>query len=169
MSERAKPSWLVRAAEHADVPGGYQFSHPFNPRSQVHGTPLARATGLARTGVNLYRVPPGHESFAYHSHHAEEEWLYILSGSAVAVVDGEEHEVGAGDFLGFPTPSVAHLLCNRGDVELVYLAGGEHRAVEVADFPTVGKRMVRVGDALAIHDLDDAEAFGPFAKLTPPR
>jgi uncharacterized cupin superfamily protein len=47
-------------------------------------------------------MPPGKESFVYHSHHREEEWIYVLSGRGVAEIDGEEFEVGAGDFMGFP-------------------------------------------------------------------
>ena len=172
MSDRpaalARPC-LVRAADHAAVPGGYQFSHPFNPASLVQGLPLSRATGLARTAVTLFRVPPGHDSFAYHCHYAEEEWVYVLAGRGVAVLDGVEHEVGPGDFMGFPTPSIAHLLKNPYADELVYLAGGEIRACEVADFPHAGKRIVRAGDALAVHELADATGFGPFPALTPPR
>jgi uncharacterized cupin superfamily protein len=42
----------------------------------------------------------------------EEEWLYILSGRGVAQIDGKEYEVWPGDFMGFATPSVAHLLKN---------------------------------------------------------
>lgn len=160
---------LVRAADRDAVPGAYEFSHPLNPASLVRGLPLSRATGLARTAVTLFRVPPGRDSFAYHCHYGEEEWLYILAGRGVALIDGGEHEVGPGDFMGFPTPSVAHLLTNPFAEELVYLAGGEIRACEVADFPRAGKRVVRAGDALAIHDLADAVAFAPFAKLEPPR
>lgn len=169
MTTPARSPCLVRAADRDDVPGGYEFSHPLNPASLVRGLPLSRATGLTRAAVTLFRVPPGRESFAYHCHYAEEEWLYILAGRGVAVIDAVEYEVGPGDFMGFPTPSVAHLLTNPFDEELVYLAGGEIRACEVADFPRAGKRLVRSGDALALHDLADAAAFAPFAKLEPPR
>lgn len=169
MTTPARSPCLVRAADRDDVPGGYEFSHPLNPASLVRGLPLSRATGLTRAAVTLFRVPPGRESFAYHCHYAEEEWLYILAGRGVAVIDAVEYEVGPGDFMGFPTPSVAHLLTNPFDEELVYLAGGEIRACEVADFPRAGKRLVRSGDALALHDLADAAAFAPFARLEPPR
>jgi uncharacterized cupin superfamily protein len=38
--------------------------------------------------------------------------VYILAGRAVAEIDGAKREVGPGDFMGFATPSVAHLLRN---------------------------------------------------------
>ncbi|MBD1942450.1 cupin domain-containing protein [Coleofasciculus sp. FACHB-712] len=136
------------------------FSHPWNPKSEISGTQMGRALGLKRTGVNFVKVPPGKESFVYHSHYREEEWIYILSGSGIAEIDGEEFEVGAGDFMAFPTPSVAHHLRNAGEEDLVYLAGGENLDIEIADFPRLGKRMFRREDAIEIFDLEDAKPFG---------
>ena len=75
------------------------------------------------------------ESFVYHAHDQEEEWIYLISGRGIAEIDSEEFEVGAGDFMGFPTPSVAHHMRNPFDEELVYLMGGENLDVEIADFP----------------------------------
>jgi uncharacterized cupin superfamily protein len=141
------------------------YSHPFNPSSLVHGASLSQSAGLERIGVHLVRVPAGKESFAYHRHHGEEEWLYILSGRGIAEIDGEEHEVGAGDFMGFPAPSVAHHLRNPFDEDLVYLMGGERKEVEIADFPRLNKRMVRRGTNISIHPLDSAESMDPFPKL----
>lgn len=151
---------LVRAADGAAKME--RHSHPWNPRSEMVGVQLARLAGLKRTGVSLARIPPGKESFVYHSHEREEEWLYILSGTGTAEIDGEEHEVGAGDFMGFPTPSVAHHLRNSGGEDLVYLMGGESLDADVATFPKLGKRMVRAGDRLEIYDLADAKPFGPL-------
>ena len=136
------------------------FSHPWNPNSELSGTQLGRMVGLKRTGIGLVKVPPGKESFIYHSHYREEEWIYILAGRGVAEIDGAEFEVGAGDFMGFPTPSVAHHLKNAGDEDLVYLVGGEHVEVEIAEFPHLGKRMLRRGDAVEIYDISDAKPFG---------
>jgi cupin domain len=70
------------------------FSHPWNPKSQLIGVRLSRTLGLKRAAVNIARMPPGKESFVYHSHHHEEEWLYILSGR-VAVACGIKRLDGA--------------------------------------------------------------------------
>jgi uncharacterized cupin superfamily protein len=156
-----KPSLnIVRAADIAAH--AQQFSHPWNPASDMHGTQLARSVGLKRTGVNFMRVPAGKESYVYHSHHYEEEWIYVLSGRAVALIDGTEYEVGAGDFLGFPAPSVAHLMRNPGPEDLVYLVGGESREFDVADFPLIGKRVVRRGKEMDVYDTADAQPFAPL-------
>ncbi|HZF15899.1 MAG TPA: cupin domain-containing protein [Steroidobacteraceae bacterium] len=153
-----KPNlYLLRAAE--AVEHAQSFSHPWNPRSEIIGTQLARMVGLKRTGVSLVRVPPGKESFVYHSHQTEEEWIYILEGRGTARIDDVEYEVGAGDFMGFPTPSVAHHLMNASGADLVYLMGGEHHEVEIADFPDLGRRMLRRGNEIQVYDSAAAQPF----------
>ena len=107
MEER---KFLIKADEVAERAGS--FSHPWNPNSEIIGTRLSTLVGLSRIGVSLVRIPPGKESFVYHSHYREEEWIYVISGRGVAEIDDEEFEVAAGDFMGFPTPSVAHHLRN---------------------------------------------------------
>ena len=150
---------LIRAADSAAKMG--RHSHPWNPESEMTGVLLSRLAGLERAAVSLARIPPGKESFVYHSHAREEEWLYILSGTGTAEIDGGEYEVGPGDFMGFPTPSVAHHLRNTGEEDLVYLMGGENRDAEVSTFPRLGKKMVRLGGEVEIYNLDDAMPFGP--------
>jgi uncharacterized cupin superfamily protein len=135
------------------------FSHPWNPKSEIIGTVMSRLAGLQRTGVSLVRVPPGKESFAYHLHHREEEWVYVLSGTATSLIDGQEYTLEAGDFVAFPTPSVAHLMANRTDSDLVYLMGGENLSEEVADFPILDRRMVKLNGELSIYRLSDGKPF----------
>ena len=71
----------------------------------------------------------------------------------------EEHRVEAGDFMGFPTPSVAHHLRNPFEQDLVYLMGGERTGFEIGVFPRLGKRLVMSGSTAQF--VDDA-AFEPF-------
>ena len=161
MTQARKPS-LVRATD--PIPEE-PFSHPLNRDSALHLRSLSDAVGLQRLGFHVVRVAPGKESFVYHAHHCEEEFIYILSGRGVAEIDGEEHEVGPGDFMGFPTPSVGHHLKNPSAEELVYISGGERREAEVAEFPRQDKRLVRVGMAIAIHDTSGAIEYPGFPPL----
>lgn len=149
------PASAVKAAESS-------ASHPWNPKSLLQGTHLSNLGGLKRTGVSLVCIPAGHESFAYHAHHREEEWVYILSGQGLAEIDGVEYAVGPGDFMAFPTPSVPHHLRNPHDEDLVYLMGGENREFEIADFPRLGKRMVRLDGEVVIYDLESGTPLGPL-------
>jgi uncharacterized cupin superfamily protein len=150
---------LLRAEQVKAAEGS--FSHPWNPQSLLVGTHLSALGGLKRSGVSIVRVPAGHESFAYHAHHREEEWIYVLSGRAIAEIDEAEYELGPGDFVAFPTPSVAHHLRNPFDEDLVYLMGGENLDFDVADFPRLGKRMLKLEGKATIYDLDAGKPFGP--------
>ena len=161
-----KPACLLRADE---IAGRRKwFSQRLNPRSRLAGTPRATLAGFTRTGVDVVTLPPGAESFAYHAHTFEEEWLYVLSGRGVALVDGAELELGAGDFLGFPAPSVPHLMCNRSDADLVYLEGGERRGMDVIDYPGIGKRYLLLHEGaqgVSFYELGSpSHPFGPAAK-----
>ncbi|NEQ34326.1 MAG: cupin domain-containing protein [Leptolyngbya sp. SIO4C5] len=157
MAKPEKRVYLLRASEIAEQEA--TFSHPLNSNSQISGTRLSPTVGLKRVGVSLAKIPPGKESFIYHAHHREEEWIYIISGRGIAEIDGGEFEVGTGDFMGFPTPSVAHHLRNPYDELLIYLMGGENLDIEIADFPRLGKRMLRLGEAVEIYNMSDAKSF----------
>jgi uncharacterized cupin superfamily protein len=149
----------IRAREEA-------ASHPWNPNSEVRGTRLGTACGLERVGVNLYRVAPGKESLIYHGHYYEEEWIYVLTGRGIAEIDGQEHEVGPGDFMGFAADgqrAIAHHMRNPFADELVYLVGGEHRDFELAEFPKQGYRAVRRGKSAELYAIADAKK--PFPPL----
>lgn len=152
--------YLLRAADIAVR--SQTFSHPWNSKSEMTGYQMAKSTGLRRTGVNFARMPPGRESFVYHAHWQEEEWIYILGGRGVARIDDVDYEVGPGDFMAFPTPGVAHQLRNPFDQELVYLMGGENRDCDVVDFPDIGKRIFRHAKGVEVFDLNAAQPFGPL-------
>src|SRR5262249_57660977 len=79
-----KRAGVLRAADVDDKARVYR--QRLNPRSRLTGTSLGRLSGLSRIGVSHARLAPGEESFAYHSHLVEEEWLYVLSGRAVALI-----------------------------------------------------------------------------------
>lgn len=139
------PKHLVRTRG-LDPAQALHVKHPFNPRSEVFMTRLSDPAGMKHMGVSLARVPPGKESFIPHAHTLNEEWVYILEGRGVVLLGDQEHEVGPGDFLGFPTDGTVHHLTNTGDVDLVFLQGGERREGDAGRFPTLGKLGVHLGD-----------------------
>jgi uncharacterized cupin superfamily protein len=154
MANEKKPALLRAADMRAREESA---SHPWNPNSDVRGVRLGVPTGLTRTGVNLYRVAPGKESLIYHAHYYEEEWIYIV---------GAEYEVGPGDFMGFAadgTNAIAHHMRNPFAEELVYLCGGEHRELDVAEFPRQGWRAVRRDNGVDLYKIADVKK--PFPPL----
>ena len=146
---------------------GRPYSQKLNPSSYFIGASLSRRAGMSRAHVSIARIPPGKESFAYHAHQVEEEWLYILSGRGVADIDGESYEVGPGDFMGFKAPQVPHLLRNPFDEELVYLMGGENVPLDVIDYPTLGKRYLLRGTDQGTEFYELAAPTSPFGPATP--
>jgi uncharacterized cupin superfamily protein len=158
-----KSAVIVRAADiaRAELPFVQRLALP-EPRSRFSSTWLTRLTGLQRTGISRGRIPPGGQSFAYHAHLAEEEWVYILEGRALARIDGREHELVPGDFVAFPAPQAAHVLTNPYDADCLYLYGGERRlAPDVIDYPDIGKRftLVREPTRAAFHELGPATYY----------
>ena len=148
--------WIIRASDRAKIPEETQ-KHPLNPNSEIHGWSLSDLVGLQRVGLYFIRVPPGKESFILHNHYVQEEFMFVLSGKGLARIGDVEHEIGPGDFIGFRTPSVVHHLRNHGTEDLVYLTGGEKGQFEIADFPTVGKRLVRAGNEVKLYPLEAGE------------
>jgi uncharacterized cupin superfamily protein len=145
--------------------GARWYAQRLNERSRFLGSELARVTGLSRLGVSWAMLPAGCDSFAYHAHDVQEEWMYMLSGRAVALIDGRETEVQAGDFIGFPAPQVPHLLRNAGKDDVTYLMGGERPAMDVLHYPALGKRYLLRGEngRAAFYRLDAPEH--PFGEL----
>lgn len=148
---------LLRAEERGEE---LRFQHPLNENSEILGYQLSRRVRLPRTAVNVMRVPPGRESFVYHSHQSEEEWIYVLSGRAVVEIEDAAYEVGPGDFMGFPAPSVGHHLRNPFAEDVVYLCGGEIHDLEVADYPRLGLRLIRRPDRAEVVPLDAIKPIG---------
>jgi uncharacterized cupin superfamily protein len=163
----ADPKVLWKAEEIAGRARG--FAQRLNPNSFFKGAYLSRLAGMKRAHVTLTRLPPGRDSFAYHSHLLEEEWVYILSGAGVALIDGAEHAVGPGDFLGFPAPSVPHVLHNRSDEDLVYLMGGESLPLDVIDYPELGKRYLLMPGEGGTRFFELTEATRPFGRSEGPK
>ncbi len=140
------------------------YEQQLNPDSRFVGTSLSRLAGLRRVQVSLARIPPGKDSFAYHAHLLEEEWMYVVSGQGIAEVDGIEQSIGPGDFLGFAAPGVPHLVKNRGSEELVYLMGGEDHPLDVLDYPKLGKRYLLARTPSGTDFIELGPASRPFRR-----
>ena len=117
--------------------------HPLNPASDVYLRRLAPTFGLRRLALYIARVPPGKESFLYHRHERDEEFLIVLSGQGRAEIGDAVVDVGPGDIMAFPAPDgPPHHLTNPFEEDLVYLMGGESSGLDVAHFPRDGKHLV---------------------------
>jgi len=68
-----------------------------------------------------FDVPAGSKVAAAHSHDGFEETIYGLEGTLVWTIEGQAHEVGAGEVLSIPRGAV-HQFENTGDFDARALA-----------------------------------------------
>ncbi len=118
---------------------------------------IGDAAGLKNLGVHLINVQPGHRSTEYHFHHYEEECVYVLSGSGTAVIGGQFHKIGPGDFMAHPIDKVAHEMINDGTEPLVCLVIGQRLTQDISDYPRKDKRLYRHSGERRLVDISDTK------------
>ncbi len=145
---------LLKAAEIEEM-AGVQKTHFLNPNAVRIDKSLGDAVGLKHIGVHVVCVGPGRDTTEYHTHHYEEECLYVLSGQGQLLIEGDTHLIEAGDFAGFPANTAAHALTNTGAETLVCLVMGQRLEHDVADYPAQGKRLYRNSGEWNLVDLQN--------------
>lgn len=128
MSERRHP----HVVHHQEV----------EPTEQAHGKfalrhrALAQAVGGRGIGCGMVEIPPGKAAWPFHYHCANEEAMYVLSGSGVARIGDARIAIGPGDYLAFPPgPATPHQTINTGAEPLVYLVLSTMLTTEVVGYP----------------------------------
>ena len=97
--------------------------------------------GAKDLGFSYDVVQPGKRSCPFHSHRAEEEMFFIISGSGTLRYGVETRKVRAGDFICCPTggPETAHQLINDSNAALAYISVSTMLPAEVCEYPDSGK------------------------------
>jgi uncharacterized cupin superfamily protein len=144
------PQWfIVNAAEQTwrAAPGWGRFTkfEPEGVRFQDYG-------------INLHAIAPGERSTMYHGEDAQEDFL-VVSGTCLAIVEGEERTLRAWDLLHCPAWT-RHTFLNTGDEPCTMLMVGARRAGEEADcvYP-VEPLAVRHGAGVDIETTSPDEAY----------
>ena len=141
---------------------GLDKTHFLNEQARRKNKSLGDLTGLEAVGVHLIEIEPGFESTETHVHYHEEECVYILEGTATAVIGKRKYPIKAGDFIGYRAGGEAHALINDGEVTLKALVMGQRLAHDVADYSKLGKRIFRnqglAWNLVDINDIDEPVA-----------
>jgi uncharacterized cupin superfamily protein len=95
--------------------------------------------------VELARIPPGKTAYPYHSHSAQWEFYYVLSGKGVARHKDGTTPIEAGDAFIFQ-PEEPHTLANDGIEDLLIFIIADNPIGESAYYPDSKKWLVRSPD-----------------------
>lgn len=149
--------YVLRKAE-IDSMQGLDKTHFLNKEAVRLNKSLGDETGLTGIGFHLIEVPPGKRTTEFHRHYFEDECVFVLEGTATAIIEEQEYAISSGDFIGYPKGGPAHTIVNTGDVPLRCLVAGERLAHDVADYPALNKRIFRNAnlppDVVDISDLE---------------
>lgn len=114
--------------------------------------PLGDPFGLTVFGVNLTTLGPGAISALRHAHTKQDEFVYILEGTATLITDSGETVLTPGMCAGFKYGTGdAHHLVNRGSSDVVYLEIGDRTLGDEASYPD--------DDIVAIKTADGSRKF----------
>ncbi len=104
---------------------------------------LSVAGGLTQFGAYLDTLEPGAWSSHRHWHSAEDEFIYLLSGTATLRDDTGMTDLFPGDAVCWPhgQPN-GHHLTNRGDVPARWLIVGSRARGDICTYPDDGRRQI---------------------------
>lgn len=75
---------------------------------------IGRQTGAEQLGASLFEIAPGDATFPLHAHHANEEMLFVLSGTPTLLTPDAERMLQPGEAVAFKAGREgAHRIDNR--------------------------------------------------------
>jgi uncharacterized cupin superfamily protein len=109
--------------------------------------PLGDLFGLTNFGVNLTLLKPGAESSLRHAHAKQDEFVYILEGTATLITDAGETLLEPGMCAGFKAGTGdGHHLVNRSKKDVLYLEIGDRTRGDSAVYPDEDLQVVQDAD-----------------------
>jgi len=141
--------------EEIEAMQGLKKTHFLNPNAKRINKSLGDLTGLTGIGFHIIEVEPDCETTEHHLHYYEDECIYVLAGTATALIGDDSFDIKAGDFIGYRKGGLAHSIKNTGDETLRCIVVGERLSHDVGDYPRQRKRIYRnVGMKWNLVDLD---------------
>lgn len=104
---------------------------------------LGDAAGLTQFGVSLVTLEPGSWSSQRHWHEKEDEFVYVLEGELVLVMDEGEEVVRAGDCAGFRAGvRNGHVFQNRSDRPARLLVVGTRDDADFGEYSDIDMKFL---------------------------
>ncbi|WP_121063126.1 cupin domain-containing protein [Chachezhania antarctica] len=99
---------------------------------------VGAAGGITQFGANIVTVPAGTQSSLRHWHMRQDEFLIVLTGQMVLIMDDGETPMGPGDCAAFPAGvEDGHCLINRSDSEATFFVVGTNTATETVQYSDI--------------------------------
>ena len=113
---------------------------------EIRRKQLGEAADSEQLGCSLYELSAGNESWPYHYHTANEEALYVLSGTGQLRLAGETYALTDGDYVSFPADeSGGHRIVNDSEGPIRYLLFSTMNDPDVTVYPDSEKVGIFVG------------------------
>jgi uncharacterized cupin superfamily protein len=111
---------------------------------------LSDTAGLTQFGAFIETLAPGSASSDRHWHEAEDEFLYLLDGTATVIENDGPHPLAPGDVCCWPAGIAnGHHVQNRSDRPCSYLIVGTRAPADVVHYSDVDKLYTRRADGTA--------------------
>jgi uncharacterized cupin superfamily protein len=114
-------------------------------------------------GVNPFVLEPGEPMAMYHWEGDQEDFL-VVSGEAILIVEGEERQLRAWDFVHCP-PNTKHVIIGAGSRPCLVIAVGA-REHDTLGFP-VDEVAQRHGASVKVNTNDGGEAYAAVPSREP--
>jgi uncharacterized cupin superfamily protein len=126
------------------------------------------AVSFAGVGYSLLVFRPGQPSGLYHREANQEDFL-VLAGECLLLVEGEERQLRAWDFVHCPA-GTEHIFVATGDRPcVIFMAGARTGWPEKGIVYPRSEVALRHGAGVEQETASPAEAYAPFAKWKPGR
>jgi len=126
--------------ENVDVTIGTTYPQPLDePCKSRVSRHLSNAGGLTQFGVNHVTLPPGCWASQRHHHSAEDEFVYILSGTPTLIDNDGETPLSPGDSCAHPAgDGNGHHLINQTQYDVIFLVmGTRNPEIDHCSYPDV--------------------------------
>jgi uncharacterized cupin superfamily protein len=127
-----------------------------------------QATDFDQLGINIRVLMPGHPMSMYHWEADQEDFL-VVSGEALAIVEGEERPMRAWDLLHCPA-GTNHVIIGAGDGPCVVVAvGARDKSVDSPDWGgyPVDETALRHGAGVEEETTEPDVAYAKFKRGEP--
>jgi len=117
--------------------------------------------GFPQLGFHVKVLLPGQPNCMYHGESNQEDFL-VISGECVLVIEGEESQLKAWDFVHCP-PLTEHVFVGAGDGPCAIVMVGARRSDETFIYP-VNDVAAKYGASVETETSDPGEAYARFPK-----